>query len=420
MTDILSLARTRGFLHGATPGLADRLATGPVTAYVGFDPTADSLHVGNLVPVMGLAWLQRTGGTPVALVGGGTGLVGDPSGKRSERPMLTQAQVDANAGAIRAQLERFLSFSGTNAARVMDNADWLRGLNLLEFLRDTGKHFTVNYMLQKDSVKSRMDSGISFTEFTYMLVQAYDFWHLNQSTNVELQMGGSDQWGNITAGIELIGRREQKQAHGLVFPLLTTAAGNKFGKSEDGNVWLDPGKTSPYKFYQFWLNTDDRDVAGWLKLFTFMELDDIEALLVEQDRDPGKRVAQRRLALEVTSRVHGADVAEGVIAASAILFGGEPLVATSADVLEVLEGEVPVSSLALTQLSKGLPLVDALVLAGLASSRADAKRGVEQKGFSINGQPATPGRSLSEEDLLAGRYVVLQKGKKNYAMLVVS
>ena len=420
MTDILSLARTRGFLHGATPGLADRLATGPVTAYVGFDPTADSLHVGNLVPVMGLAWLQRTGGTPVALVGGGTGLVGDPSGKRSERPMLTQAQVDANAGAIRAQLERFLSFSGTNAARVMDNADWLRGLNLLEFLRDTGKHFTVNYMLQKDSVKSRMDSGISFTEFTYMLVQAYDFWHLNQSTNVELQMGGSDQWGNITAGIELIGRREQKQAHGLVFPLLTTAAGNKFGKSEDGNVWLDPGKTSPYKFYQFWLNTDDRDVAGWLKLFTFMELDEIEALLVEQARDPGKRVAQRRLALEVTSRVHGADVAEGVIAASAILFGGEPLVATSADVLEVLEGEVPVSSLALTQLSKGLPLVDALVLAGLASSRADAKRGVEQKGFSINGQPATTGRSLSEEDLLAGRYVVLQKGKKNYAMLVVS
>jgi len=420
MTDILSLARTRGFLHGATPGLADRLATGPVTAYVGFDPTADSLHVGNLVPVMGLAWLQRTGGTPVALVGGGTGLVGDPSGKRSERPMLTQAQVDANAGAIRAQLERFLSFSGTNAARVMDNADWLRGLNLLEFLRDTGKHFTVNYMLQKDSVKSRMDSGISFTEFTYMLVQAYDFWHLNQSTNVELQMGGSDQWGNITAGIELIGRREQKQAHGLVFPLLTTAAGNKFGKSEDGNVWLDPGKTSPYKFYQFWLNTDDRDVAGWLKLFTFMELDDIESLLVQQARDPGKRVAQRRLALEVTSRVHGADVAERVIAASAILFGGEPLVATTADVLEVLEGEVPVSSLALAELSKGLPLVDALVLAGLASSKADAKRGVEQKGFSINGQPATPGRSLSEEDLLAGRYVVLQKGKKNYAMLVVS
>ena len=215
--------------------------------------------------------------------------------------MLSQEQVDANAAAIRGQLEKFLDFSGNHAARLLNNAEWLRGLNLLEFLRDTGKHFTVNYMLQKDSVKSRMDSGISFTEFTYMLVQAYDFWHLHETMGVELQMGGSDQWGNITAGIELIGRRAQKAAHGLVFPLLTTAAGNKFGKSEDGNVWLDPRKTSAYKFYQFWLNTDDRDVAGWLKLFTFMELDEIEALLAEQARDPGKRAAQRRLALEVTS-----------------------------------------------------------------------------------------------------------------------
>jgi len=420
MTDILTLARTRGFLHDATPGLAGRLAIGPVTAYVGFDPTADSLHVGNLVPVMGLAWLQRTGGTPVALVGGGTGLVGDPSGKRSERPMLSPAQVDANASAIRGQLEKFLSFSGRNAARVMNNADWLRGLNLLEFLRDTGKHFTVNYMLQKDSVKSRMDSGISFTEFTYMLVQAYDYWHLHQSSNVELQMGGSDQWGNITAGIELISRREQKQVHGLVFPLLTTATGDKFGKSEDGNVWLDPGKTSPYRFYQFWLNTDDRDVAGWLRLFTFMELPEIEALLAEQAKDPGRRAAQRRLALEVTSRVHGAETAERVIAASAILFGGQPLVAASAEVLEVLEGEVPTAPLVLAELGKGVSLVDALVTAGLASSRADAKRGVEQKGFSVNGEAAASGRSLGEEDLLAGRYIVLQKGKKNYAMLVVT
>jgi tyrosyl-tRNA synthetase len=375
MTNILDLARTRGFLHDATPGLAERLAAGPVTAYVGFDPTAESLHVGNLVPVMGLAWLQRTGGTPVALVGGGTGMVGDPSGKRNERPMLTLAQVSANARGIRTQLEKFLDFSGTNAARLLDNADWLRGLNLLEFLRDTGKHFTINYMLQKESVRSRMDSGISFTEFTYMLVQAYDFWHLHRSGNVELQMGGSDQWGNITAGIELIGRRDQKQAHGLVFPLLTTAAGNKFGKSEDGNVWLDPQKTSPYKFYQFWLNTDDRDVPGWLKLFTFMELEEIEALLGEQARDPGKRVAQRRLALEVTRRVHGSETAEGVVAASAILFGGQPLVSATAEVLEVLEGEVPVSSLALDELSRGVPLVDALVAASLASSKADAKRG---------------------------------------------
>ena len=420
MTDILALARARGFLHDATPGLADRLGLGPVTAYVGFDPTADSLHVGNLVPVMGLAWLQRTGGTPVALVGGGTGMVGDPSGKRNERPMLSLEQVDANAAAIRGQLEKFLAFSGGNAARLLNNAEWLRRLNLLEFLRDTGKHFTVNYMLQKESVQSRMESGISFTEFTYMLVQVYDFWHLHRTLGVELQMGGSDQWGNITAGIELIARRSQKQVHGLVFPLLTTAAGNKFGKSEDGNVWLDAKKTSPYRFYQFWLNTDDRDVAGWLKLFTFMELDEIEALLAEQAKDPGRRVAQRRLALEVTSRVHGAETAEGVIAASAILFGGQPLVAASPEVLEVLEGEVPVAPLSLAGLSDGISLVDALVTAGLASSRADAKRGVEQKGYSVNGQVAALGRMLGETDLLAGRYVVLQKGKKNYAMLVVT
>jgi len=415
MTDILALARTRGFLHDATPGLAERLALGPVTAYVGFDPTADSLHVGNLVPVMGLAWLQRSGGTPIALVGGGTGLVGDPSGKRTERPMLTLGQVDANAGAIRTQLEQFLSFSGKHAARVMNNAEWLRGLNLLEFLRDTGKHFTVNYMLQKESVKSRMDSGISFTEFTYMLVQAYDYWHLHQSAGVELQMGGSDQWGNITAGIELINRREQKTAHGLVFPLLTTAAGNKFGKSEDGNVWLDPTKTSPYKFYQFWLNTDDRDVAGWLRLFTFMELDEIEALLAEQAKDPGRRAAQRRLALEVTSRVHGAETAERVMAAS-----GTPLVAESPELLEVLEGEMPKFSVPQAELSVGFSVVDALIRAGLASSKADAKRGLDQRGFSVNGKVADPGRVVTDDDLLAGRYIVLQKGKKNYAMLVVT
>jgi len=420
MMDILALARTRGFLHDATPGLAERLALGPVTAYVGFDPTADSLHVGNLVPVMGLAWLQRSGGTPIALVGGGTGLVGDPSGKRTERPMLTLGQVDANAGAIRTQLEQFLSFSGKHAARVMNNAEWLRGLNLLEFLRDTGKHFTVNYMLQKESVKSRMDSGISFTEFTYMLVQAYDYWHLHQSAGVELQMGGSDQWGNITAGIELINRREQKTAHGLVFPLLTTAAGNKFGKSEDGNVWLDPTKTSPYKFYQFWLNTDDRDVAGWLRLFTFMELDEIEALLAEQAKDPGRRAAQRRLALEVTSRVHGAETAERVMAASAILFGGTPLVAESPELLEVLEGEMPKFSVPQAELSVGFSVVDALIRAGLASSKADAKRGLDQRGFSVNGKVADPGRVVTDDDLLAGRYIVLQKGKKNYAMLVVT
>jgi tyrosyl-tRNA synthetase len=418
--DILSTARARGFLHEATPGLADRLAQGPIAGYVGFDPTADSLHVGNLVPVMGLAWLQRAGGTPVALVGGGTGLVGDPSGKRNERPMLTVSQVEANAAAIRAQLGRFLDFEGPAAARLVNNADWLGGLALLDFLRDTGKHFTVNYMLQKESVKNRMETGISFTEFSYMLIQAHDFWHLHRTMGVELQMGGSDQWGNITAGIELIHRREGGNAHGLVLPLLTTATGAKFGKSEAGNVWLDPAKTSPYRFFQFWLNADDRDAAPWLRIFTFLPLAEIEALEAEHAADPGKRALQRRLAREVTATVHGADVAERVIAASAILFGGTALRDASPEVLGVLAGEVPVAALAPDALAGGVPLVDALVQAGLATSKGDARRGLQQKGFSVNGEPvAEADRRLSADDLLAGRYIMLQKGRKTYAMLAL-
>jgi tyrosyl-tRNA synthetase len=415
---ILDLARARGFLHDATPGLADRLAQGPVSGYVGFDPTADSLHVGNLVPVMGLAWLQRAGGRPVALVGGGTALVGDPSGKRSERPMLPAEQVAANAAAIQAHLERFLDFSGPTGARLLNNADWLRPLTLLDFLRDTGKHFTVNYMLQKESVKNRMEAGISFTEFAYMLVQAHDYWHLNRTAGVELQMGGSDQWGNITAGIELIHRREGRTAHGLVMPLLTTATGAKFGKSEEGNVWLDAAKTSPYRFFQFWLNADDRDVGAWLRIFTFLPLEEIDALLAEHAVEPGRRTAQRRLAREVTATVHGPDVAERVIAASAILFGGGDLKAATADVLAVLEREVPSAPVARSALAEGLPVVDALVQVGLASSKGDARRGLQQRGFSVNGEPvAEAERKLGETDLIAGRFVVLQKGKKNYAML---
>lgn len=417
MTNILTLARDRGFLQDATPGLEARLAMGPVAAYVGFDPTADSLHIGNLVPVMGLAWLQRSGGTPVVLVGGGTGLVGDPSGKRSERPMLTADQVDANAARIRAQLERFLDFDGPNAAQLLNNADWLRPLTLLDFLRETGRHFTVNYMLQKDAVKSRMDAGISFTEFSYMLIQAHDYWHLHRTLQVELQMGGSDQWGNITAGIELVARREQKQVHGLVFPLITTASGAKFGKSEEGNIWLDPARTSPYRFYQYWLNADDRDVGAWLRLFTFMELPAVEAAEARQAADPSRREAQRLLAREVTARVHGVYVAERVIAASEILFGGTNLRSATGDVLEVLEDEVPCTK---ASLGDGLGIVDALVQAGLAASKADARRGLQQRGFSVNGVVVEDAaRVLTGEDVLAGRYVVLQKGKKNYAMMVV-
>src|ERR1043165_7350308 len=293
---LLTVLTERGMVHDATPALAERLGEGPITGYVGFDPTADSLHVGSLMPVMTLAWLQRLAWRPIVVVGGGTGLVGDPSGKRSERPILPVEQIEANAEAIRRQLARFVSFEGGNAARLVNNADWLRPLPLLEFLRDIGKHFTVNYMLQKDSVKGRVEAGISFTEFAYMLVQAYDFLHLFRTERCELQMGGSDQWGNITAGIELIARRERGTAHGLVHPLLTTTAGAKFGKSEDGNVWLGGAKTSPYRFYQFWLNCDDRDVERMLRIFTFRPLAEIAGVMAEHAADPGRRAAQRLLA----------------------------------------------------------------------------------------------------------------------------
>jgi len=419
MPTLLDVMTARGLVHDATPGVAKRLTEGPVTAYVGFDPTADSLHVGSLLPVIGLAWLQRMGGRPIALVGGGTAMVGDPSGKRDERPILSLEVIDRNAAALKAQLARFLDFEGPNAARVMNNADWLRPLRLMEFLRDTGKHFTVNYMLQKESVQSRMETGISFTEFTYMLVQAYDFWHLFRTAECEMQMGGSDQWGNITAGIELIGRRDQGAAHGLVMPLLTTAGGAKFGKSEDGNVWLDPARTSPYKFFQFWLNTDDRDVERLLNFFTFLPAEEITAAMSAQAADPGQRPAQRLLAQDITTRVHGAETTARVVAASAILFGGTDLRSADAGVFEVLSGEMPTSDLPAGMLDTGLPLVDALVACGLASSKSDARRGLQGKGYSVNGEKTGDvERVLGPGDLLAGGYVMLQKGKKNYALLV--
>jgi len=420
MATLLDTLTARGLVHDATPGLQARLGGGPVTAYVGFDPTADSLHVGSLLPVMGLAWLQRSGGRPIALVGGGTGMVGDPSGKRDERPVLDVAVIDANAAALRIQLAQFLDFKGPTAARVMNNADWLRTLGLMDFLRDTGKHFTLNYMLQKESVKSRMETGISFTEFSYMLVQAYDFWHLFRAAGCELQMGGSDQWGNITAGIELIGRREQGSAHGLVMPLLTTAGGAKFGKSEDGNVWLDPARTSPYKFYQFWLNTDDRDVERLLNFFTFLSSADIGNVMAKQATDPSSRAAQRVLAQDITARVHGADTTARVIAASAVLFGGTDLRSADAAVFHVLSGEMPTTALPRGALDAGLSLVDALVACGLASSKSEARRGIQGKGFAVNGDKIDDvERTLQSGDLLAGGYVMLQKGKKNYGLLKV-
>jgi len=418
MTELLKTLTARGLLQDATPGLAERLAKGPITAYVGFDPTANSLHVGNLIPVMGAAWLQRLGHTPIVLIGGGTGMVGDPSGKRSERPILPLEQIDRNALAIRHQLARFLSFEGKekNATRMRNNADWLRQLPLMDFLRETGKHLTLGFMLQKESVRSRLESGISYTEFSYMAIQAYDFWHLFQTEGCELQVGGSDQWGNITAGIELVRKREGQQLHGLVFPLVTDSSGAKFGKSEVGNIWLDPARTSPYQFYQFWINTDDRDVERYLKLFTFLPLDQIADIVGAHAHDPGKRLAQRQLAKEVTSRVHGTAAAEQAMETSQLLFSG------SLNQSDPGGSELPerrVSRATLPQLS----VVELLLASGLATSKADARRGIQGRGFYLNDEPIEAvDRELTEDELqgpAGGRYVILRKGKKNYVRLVL-
>jgi tyrosyl-tRNA synthetase len=422
MTQLLSVLQSRGMVHDSTPGLGERLDQGPITGYVGFDPTADSLHVGNLVPVMALSWLQRLSGTPLVLVGGGTGLVGDPSGKRAERPMLTPETVASNAAAIRAQLSRFLEFGDEpGQAKLLDNAEWLRTLPLLEFLRDAGKHFTIAHMLQKEMVKTRLETGISFTEFTYMLVQAYDFAHLARTLGCELQMGGSDQWGNITAGIELAGRRDGTKLHALVLQLLTTAAGTKFGKSEQGNVWLDPAKTSPYAFHQFWLRTDDADVERLLRFFTFQPLEQIAETMAAHAAEPSKRIAQRALADDVTARIHGADTVARVTAAAAILFGGGDLRAADADTLAMVVAEVPTAPVNVLDLGgEGLGIADALVTSGLAASKGEAKRGLAGGGFSVNGIATDEGRRLTQGDLLPGSVILLRKGKKSWAALVVT
>ena len=424
MPDLLDTLAARGLLQDATADLAQRLQKGPLTAYVGFDPTSDSLHVGNLVPVIGAAWLQRFGHTPIVLIGGGTGMVGDPSGKRSERPILPLEQIDRNAQAIRDQLARFLSFdgSGSNSARLRNNADWLRDLALMDFLREAGRHLTLGFMLQKDSVRSRLESGISYTEFSYMAIQAYDFWHLFRTEGCELQIGGSDQWGNITAGIELVRKREGQQLHGLVFPLITNVSGAKFGKSEAGNIWLDPARTSPYQFYQFWINTDDRDVERYLKLFTFLSLEEIAETMGSHTRDPGKRAAQRLLAADMTTRVHGAAEAEQAMKTSRALFEGRGVTVTPGTGKARLTGHAPTVKVSRAKL-KDLSMVELLVASGLATSKADARRGIQGKGFYVNDEPIeTVDRELDEDELEGppeGRFVILRKGKKNYVRLVL-
>src|ERR1700687_5094347 len=402
----------RGMVYQHTDGLPDALATDSVSAYAGFDPTASSLHVGHLVPVMGLAHLQRAGHRPIALVGGGTGMIGDPSGKTSERPLASPEEIEANSRSIEKQLEGFRGLSGPSAPRMRDNAAWLRPLRAVEFMRDVGKHFTVNYMLAKDSVQSRIEGGISFTEFSYMLLQAYDFLELHRREGVTLQIGGSDQWGNITAGLELIRRVTGKTAHALTMPLVTTASGTKFGKTEAGAVWLDAARTSPYKFYQYWINVDDRDAGKYLRLFTLMPRAEIEALEKLLASAPEKREAQQALARDMTARVHGEEAGRVAKEVSRVLFGKADPASLTEPVLRALRGEVPFAE------SRETPaLLDTLVTLKLAASKSAARRLVEQGGVYLNGQRADPDTDLGSATPLAGRYHLLRKGARDYGLV---
>lgn len=412
MTGLLAELQWRGFVHDATPGLDAHLAQGPLTVYCGFDPTAPSLQLGNLIPLMLLKHLQLAGHQPIVLMGGGTGLIGDPSGKRAERPLLSPEELQANLERQRAQMTRFLDFGGDRAL-LRDNAQWLAPARLVDFLREVGKHFTISVMLQKESVKARLDSGLSFTEFSYMLLQAYDYLQLFERERCTLQVGGSDQWGNITAGVELVRRVKGAAVHGLVAPLITTAAGGKFGKSEAGAVWLDDKMTSPYLFYQFWLNTDDRDVETYLKLFTLRSRNEINEVLREHKIDPSKRVAQRLLAMAVATDVHGPETVKDVGGASAVLFGELDPHEADVGVFEFLSGII---STAETRDSESL--VDAMVIAKLAKSKSEARRHIEQGGIYVNGErEKNIDRILGPADWLAAGYVLLRKGKKDYALL---
>jgi tyrosyl-tRNA synthetase len=412
--DLLAELRWRELVFQTTKDVPDFLTSGSARGYCGFDPTATSLHVGNLVPVMGLVHLQRSGHVPVILVGGGTGLIGDPSGKTTERQLSSPDLVAANAAKIQKQLESFLDFSGKSAALVRNNLDWLKPLGAIELLRDIGKHFSVNVMLAKESVQARIETGISFTEFSYMLLQAYDFLELYRRDGVRLQIGGSDQWGNITAGVDLIRRVESVTAHGVTMPLVTNTSGTKFGKTESGSVWLDPELTSPYEFYQFWINVDDRDVRRYLRYFTLLSRDEITALEKSADSSPEKREAQNALARDVTERVHGKDAARVAGEVSRVLFGKADPETLTPEVLAALSREVEFAE------SSTLPsVVDALVNAKLAASKGAARRLVQQGGVYINGKRAGEDTTLESVPALAGEYYLLRKGAKDYALLRV-
>jgi tyrosyl-tRNA synthetase len=424
MTNAYEELKWRGLVYDHTEQTPEVLAKEKVTVYNGFDPTADSLHIGNLVPLMVMARLQRFGHTPILLAGGGTGMVGDPSGRSSERNLLTNDQIEANLVQIKAQLASVLDFEvKSNPAIMVNNGDWLSKLNLLEFLRDTGKHFTVNYMLAKDSVKSRIqrEDGISYTEFSYMLLQAYDYLHLHDKYGCTLQTGGSDQWGNIVAGVELIRKVRGEKVNAMVFPLITQADGSKFGKTAAGtNAWLDPKRTSPYRFYQFWLNADDADVINYMRYFTWLtrsEIAEYEHLL---DERPEQREAQRRLAQDLTRMIHGETAVAKAEQAAKVLFGGELDGLDASDIQDIF-ADVPSSELPKSALEgDGYPAVALLADSGLAQSRGDAKRTVKGGGVYLNNRRIeSPGRMVTLNDAIDGRFLILRKGRKKYHLVKV-
>ena len=413
-------------VHDRTPGLEEELAKGMTAAYIGFDPTADSLHIGNLVQIMTLVHFQRCGHKPFALVGGATGMVGDPSGKSQERNLLDENTLNHNLSCVKAQLEKFLSFEGSNAAEVVNNYDWFKEFNFLEFIRDVGKHITVNYMMAKDSVKTRLESGLSFTEFSYQLVQGYDFFWLWKNKNVKLQLGGSDQWGNIVTGTELIRRKSQGEAYAMTTPLITKADGTKFGKTEGGNIWLDPEKTSPYKFYQYWINASDDDVKNYIKIFSLKGKEEIESLIAEHDQAPNMRALQKALAEEITVRVHSEEALITAQKASSILFGKsttEDLASLDEKtLLQVFEG-VPQTELASNTLANSANVTDLLSeeTGGIIfPSKGEARRMIKGGGVSLNKQKLTDPNEKAEVSLLKGKYLLAQKGKKNYYLIKVN
>ncbi len=418
----------RGMLHDAMPGTEEHLLTGMQTAYVGIDPTADSLHIGHMVSVMMLRHFQLAGHRPLALVGGATGMIGDPSGKSAERNLLDEPTLRHNQDAIKKQLSRFLEFESTspNAAVLVNNYDWMKDFSFLGFIRDIGKHITVNYMMAKDSVRKRLSTdakeGMSFTEFTYQLVQGYDFLHLYREYDCTLQMGGSDQWGNITTGTELIRRIDGGKGYALTCPLITKADGTKFGKTESGNIWLDPARTSPYKFYQYWLNTSDEDAEKYIKIFTFLSQQEIQDLIQKHREAPHARELQRKLAEEITIMVHSKDDLDNAIQASTILFGKS----TSGDLkqldkqtfLDVFDG-VPQAELPISELENGLDMIGALsAKTGFLSSNGEARRELKQNSISVNKAKVKEDYVISKVDLINDQFVLLQRGKKNYFVLV--